>query len=78
MSPPVTSKAFDVIPGLPLVSPFLVSTITKLGNGEFLIPVAASGENAFYRYNSNTGTASKAFDVTGGDIIGVYNLSENN
>ena len=53
---------------------------TFRANGEVYMSVIreSSNENAFYRWNPTTGETSKAFDVTGAQIAGVYNLALDN
>ena len=49
--------------------------------GLFYLPVVVGGanrQNSYYRYDPRTGTSEKAFDVTGADIVGVFNLANNN
>ena len=40
--------------------------------------ITRATENAFYTYNVTTKEVEKAFDVVGGSIDGIYDLSKNN
>ncbi|WP_234572467.1 hypothetical protein [Rhodohalobacter sp. 614A] len=62
------------LPDFPNVSPFSVNIITEI-NGKLYIPVVTPSENAYYEYDPSTGQSQKAFDVTGGELIGLYDLS---
>ena len=67
------------IQGIPGLGVFDVGVVFE-HNGEIFLPVVAvsTAENAYYRYNPASGTAEKAFDVTGATIQGIYNLANNN
>lgn len=49
-------------------------------NGEIYFAVPTPAETAYYKYTPGNPAAgaTKAFTITGGDLIGVYNLSNNN
>ncbi|MGD1840437.1 MAG: hypothetical protein ACFB0B_06010 [Thermonemataceae bacterium] len=65
--------------GVPTVGIFgFASTFIADGEVYMYVNRQASGENAFYRWNPTTGEVSKAFDVIGAEISGIYNLSNNN
>ncbi len=42
------------------------------------IPVNTLNEKAYYLWNPDTGIATKAFDITGADLSGVFNITNNN
>ncbi len=65
------------IPNVPSVSAFPSGNIVKDG-ADYLLPVANSSENAYYRFSVATNTAAKAFDVTGASISGAFNIANNN
>lgn len=71
------SQTVTEISGIPMVSPFNVNTVTEV-DGKLYFPVVRQEENALYEYDPATGEAQKAFDVEGGSLMGVYNLSNNN
>lgn len=68
------AQTVTVIDGIPKVSPFITSVITE-ANGKLYFPVVTESENAVYEYDPATEQSQKAFDVEGGALIGVYNLS---
>lgn len=65
------------IEGIPAVGAFSGGN-TFSANGEVYIPVTTTSENAYYRWSSSSTSATKAFDVTGADISGVFNIANNN
>lgn len=65
------------IEGIPSVSPFITDLIMEY-NGKLYFPVTTPDVNALYELDPSTGQASKAFDVTGGALIGMYNLAQDN
>lgn len=65
------------IEGVPNLSPFATSVILE-ANGQIYLPVTTDAENAYYSYDPATGQASKALDIVGGELIGIYNLANNN
>jgi len=73
----LVAKSVTPISGIPNVGAFAAGGSFR-HNGEFYLAVPTAGEQAYYRYNPSSGTATKAFTVTGGDLAGVYNLAENN
>lgn len=44
-------------------------------DGKLYFPIVTESENAVYEYDPATNQSQKAFDVEGGSLIGVYNLS---
>ncbi|WP_340066842.1 hypothetical protein [Ascidiimonas aurantiaca] len=72
-------NAFTVEPigGIPPVGVFSGGQIFFDGDNAFF-PVATTTENAYYRYHTITGTVEKAFEITGADILGVFNIANNN
>ncbi|MEM9981924.1 MAG: hypothetical protein AAF734_05470 [Bacteroidota bacterium] len=65
--------------GVPAVGIFGFASTFKVSNEVYMyVYRETSGENAFYRWNPTTGEVSKAFDVIGAEIQGIYNLSNNN
>ena len=73
-------NAMEVTPisGIPNVQVFNRRDIFEY-EGNYYLPVVGGedGNNAYYRYNPDTGSAEKAFDVTGATVVGVYNLENN-
>ncbi|MEM7106751.1 MAG: hypothetical protein AAF519_00900 [Bacteroidota bacterium] len=66
-----------VITGLPLQGGFAQTFVAEI-NGLIYLSITSTTEDAFYTYDINTKQAQKAFDVEGGSIIGLYDLSQNN
>ena len=73
----VQAQTVTPIDNVPSLSPFAGDFITII-NGKIYFAVTTPTINAMYSYDPATGQAEKAFDVTGGALIGVYNLSRNN
>ncbi|MGD1843187.1 MAG: hypothetical protein ACFB0B_20170, partial [Thermonemataceae bacterium] len=71
----LNAKSVTPILGIPFVPVFTRRDIFEY-EGNYYLPVVTENENAYYRYDL-TGSAEKAFDVTGADIVGVYNLANN-
>lgn len=44
-------------------------------NGKLYFPVMTPSENAYYEYDPSTEETKKAFDVEGGTLVGMYDLS---
>ncbi|MBP2832378.1 hypothetical protein J8281_09290 [Aquimarina sp. U1-2] len=72
-------NAFTVTPiaNIPAVGVFSGGQVFFDGNTIFF-PVANATENAYFSYNTNTEVVEKAFEITGADISGVYNIANNN
>jgi hypothetical protein len=73
----LVAKSVTPITGIPNVGAFAAGGSFR-HNGEIYLAVPTAGEQAYYRYNPDTGATTKAFNVSGGDLAGVYNLAENN
>lgn len=73
----LAAKTVTPIAGIPKFGIFAATNIFK-HDGDTYLAVATTAEQAFYRYNPTTGSADKAFTITGADIVGIYNLAENN
>lgn len=71
------TKTVTPIVGIPDVGVFNGGTTFEY-NGDIYIPALTSAESAYYKWNPATGTASKAFVVTGADTASVYNIANNN
>ncbi len=71
------AKTVTPIDGIPAVGIFAGGQMF-VHNGEVYLPVTTTTENAYYKWNPSTGATSKAFEVTGADISGVYNIANNN
>ncbi|MEM1321129.1 MAG: TonB-dependent receptor [Bacteroidota bacterium] len=66
------------IDGVPAVGAITVSSSFE-HEGEIYFAVATTGEQAFYKYTpGNPSSGTKAFTVTGADLSGGFNLSNNN
>lgn len=72
-------EALTVTPidGIPAVGIFAGGQMFVQG-GEVYLPVSTTSENGYYKWSPNAGTVEKAFEVTGADISGVYNIANNN
>ncbi|MEM7659630.1 MAG: hypothetical protein AAF399_26175 [Bacteroidota bacterium] len=73
----VEAQTVTPIDGVPTQGAFS-GGFTFTHEGNVYLPIATEGENAYYRYNPSTGEATKAFDVTGADIVGVWNVAVDN
>ena len=76
----LNAQTVTPIAGIPQVTVFTRRDMFE-HEGQFYLPVVVGGENpenAYYRYDPNAGTSEKAFDVTGANIVGVFNLANNN
>ncbi|WKN42997.1 hypothetical protein [Tunicatimonas pelagia] len=76
----LNAQTVTPITGIPPVTVFTRRDMFE-HDGQFYLPVVVGGENAenaYYRYDPSTGAAEKAFDVTGADLVGVFNLANNN
>jgi len=73
----LAAKTVTPIAGIPKFGIFAATSVFR-HNGDWYLAVANNAEQAFYRYNPSTGTAERAFTVTGADLTGIYNLAENN
>jgi len=73
----LAAKTVTPIVGIPKFGIFAATSVFR-HNGDLYLAVANSTEQAFYRYNTSTGTAERAFTVTGADLTGIYNLAQNN
>lgn len=73
----LVAKTVTPISGVPNLGAFSAATVFR-HNGEFYLPVPTRAETAYYRFNPTTRSAQKAFSISGADLIGVYNLAENN
>lgn len=62
------------ITGLPGQSGFATPFITFSG-GQYYMTVFNATENSVYRYNPDTSVAEKVFDITGGEIFQITDLS---
>ncbi|MEM6722844.1 MAG: hypothetical protein AAF598_02340 [Bacteroidota bacterium] len=71
------AKTVTPIDGVPLQGVFSGGTTFEHDGGLYL-PISTTSESAYYRYDIATGVAAKAFDVTGADILGIFNLSIDN
>ena len=71
------AKTVTAIEGIPNVGVFTASR-NFFHDGGVYVAVVTPDENAYYRYDIASGTATKAFDVTGADILGVYNIANDN
>jgi len=72
------AQTVSPIQGIPDLSPFASTVTITEDQGDFLLPVTGQNENAYYRFDPTTNSAQKEFDVNGGEIIGLFNLSVNN
>lgn len=72
----LVSQSVTGIPGLPPLSPFDASNMTFVG-GTPHFAIANPSVNAFFRLDESTGMAEKVFDMTGANIVGVFDLSIN-
>lgn len=73
----LNAQTVTPIGGMPGVGVFAPSTMfTHQGN--VYLPVSTPQETAYYRLNATTGTAVKAFNITGAMLNSMYNISSNN
>ncbi|MEM0938658.1 MAG: hypothetical protein AAF600_03085 [Bacteroidota bacterium] len=72
------SQTTTIIQGAPAHGVFAGGTIIFEHEGEIYFSLATETEQAFYKYTPGIPTATKAFDVTGGTVVGGFNLSNNN
>ncbi|MDO5968256.1 hypothetical protein Q4Q35_00410 [Flavivirga aquimarina] len=72
----VNTKDVSIISGLPPQGGFVTQS-SRVINGEVYLTIKNTDENAIYKYNATSGIAEKAFDVEGGTIRGIYDLSSN-
>ncbi len=71
------AQTATIIAGLPAQGGFAVTSVEEI-NGLVYLSITRATENAFYTYNVTTKEVEKAFDVVGGSIDGIYDLSKNN
>ncbi|MEM1408679.1 MAG: hypothetical protein AAGG59_17990 [Bacteroidota bacterium] len=71
----LVDQTVEIIPGLPNISSFAVTS--ALLDGEIVyLPIASDENNEYYSYNINTGEVAKAFDVVGGTILSIHSLTQ--
>ncbi|MEM0939213.1 MAG: hypothetical protein AAF600_04740 [Bacteroidota bacterium] len=71
----LVSQTVEIIPGLENVSSF--APTGSLFEGDFVyVPITSDDTNEYWSYNVNTGEVTKAFDVVGGSIIGLFSLTD--
>ncbi|NBC83651.1 MAG: hypothetical protein GVY19_09735 [Bacteroidetes bacterium] len=73
----LTAKKVTEITGAPATGSYSVST-TFEHKGDIYFSVASSTEVAYYKYTPGTPSASKAFDVTGAELLNCINIANNN
>jgi hypothetical protein len=73
----VVDQSVTIIDGIPAVGAISGGGVF-FHDGDVFVSVATQTENGYYRYDPDSGSASKAFEVTGADIAGVFNLANNN
>lgn len=73
----LAAKSVTPIAGIPRFGIFGATSVFR-HEGDFYLGIATTSEQAFYRYDLGSGSAEKAFTLTGADLTGVYNLAENN
>ncbi|MEM6763808.1 MAG: PKD domain-containing protein [Bacteroidota bacterium] len=72
----LAAQTTSKIDGLPPLSPFDASNMSFVG-GTPHFAIANPSVNAFFRLNEDTGSVEKVFDMEGGNIVGVFDLSLN-
>lgn len=70
----LNAQTVTPLPDFPKISPFITNAIME-ADGKLYFPIVTESENAIYEYDPSTNQSQKAFDVEGGSLIGVYNLS---
>jgi len=70
----VNTQEASIIDGIPAQTGLGIK-ISTIIDGEVYLEVGT--ENAIYKFNPTTGVATKAFDVEGGNIVGIIDLSAN-
>ncbi|MBD1434898.1 hypothetical protein H8B06_18905 [Sphingobacterium sp. DN00404] len=73
----LNAQTVTPIGGIPKVGIFVNGT-TFTHNGNIYLPAVTTQETAYYRLNVSSGTAVKAFNITGATLNGMYNIANNN
>ena len=75
----LNAQTVTPIVGVPKMGANAGGSVIFEHDGEIYLPVSTTGEQAYYKYTpGNPTTASKAFDIIGADLLGVYNVENNN
>ncbi|NLR92285.1 hypothetical protein [Flammeovirga agarivorans] len=72
------AKTVTPIQGAPKLGANSTGSIIFEFDGDIYFPIATKTEQSYYKYTPGTATASKAFDVTGADLAGAFNIANNN
>ncbi|MEM9000208.1 MAG: hypothetical protein AAGB24_08075 [Bacteroidota bacterium] len=73
----LVNQTVTPIDGIPPVGVFAAGSVFT-HEGDYFIPVATPDETAYYRWNATTGAVSQAFTISGADLVGVFNIANNN
>jgi len=73
----VNAQTVTPIAGIPAQGVFTGGSSFE-HDGAIYLPVSTTTESAYYRYTPGSPTGQKVFDVTGAEIVGIYNLEVNN
>jgi len=73
----MTDQTVEIIENIPAQSPFTSAAYLATDEGDIYLSVDNTETSAFYKYNVDNDTAEKAFDVIGGSISGLHDISQN-
>ena len=71
----VETQQAESIAGLPAQGGLILNTFSVVINEEAYVSISSGSENAIYKYNPATDAVEKAFDVAGGSVTGLIDLS---